>query len=127
MKIARNETMNANSNIQLCAGQQGEAETALYEVKEIFTDKKCEVVFIVDASNAFNTVNRKYVMHNISVLCPTLAMYVKNTYKIAPRLFIAKDLELRSEKGTTQGNVIAMEAYTLGLSVPQRKIILSNT
>ena len=66
-------------------------------------------------------------MHNISVLCPTLATYVKNKYEIAPRLFVAKDLELKSEEGTTQGDPIAMAAYALGLSVLQNKISQNNT
>ena len=81
---------------------------------------------LIDASNAFITLNRKAMMHNISVLCPTLATYVKNTYKIAPKLFVAKDLELKSE-GTTQGDPIAMAAYALGLSVLQSKISQNNT
>ena len=67
------------------------------------------------------------MMHNISVLCPTLATYVKNTYEVAPRLFVAKDLELRSEEGTTQGLPIAVGAYALGLSVLQSKTSLNNT
>ena len=48
------------------------------------------------------------MMHNISVICPTLAIYVKNTYEVAPRLFVAKDLELRSGEGISQGDAIAM-------------------
>ena len=82
---------------------------------------------LIDASNAFNTLNRQAMMHNISVLCPTLATYVKNTYEIAPRLFVAKDLELKSDEGTTQGDPIAMAAYALGLSALQNKISQNNT
>ena len=67
------------------------------------------------------------MMHNISVLCPTIATYAKNTYEIAPRLFVAKDLELKSEEGTTQGDPIAMAAYALGLPVLQNKRSQNNT
>ena len=74
-----------------------------------------------------NTLNRQAMMHNISVLCSTLATYVKNTYKVAPRLFVAKDLELTSEEGTTQGLPIAVGAYALGLSVLWSKTSLNNT
>ena len=59
-------------------------------------------------------------MLNPSNLC-------KNTYEIAPRLFVAKDIELRSEEGTTQGDPIAMGAYALDLSVLQSKISQNNT
>ena len=122
MKTAREDTMKAVGNLQLCAGQQAGAEAAVHAAKDIFADKECEAVLLIDASNAFNTLNRQAMMHNISVLCPTLSTYVKNTYEIAPRLFVAQDLELKSEEGTTQGDPIAMAAYALGLSVLQNKI-----
>ena len=77
MKTAREDTMKAVGNLQLCAGQQAGAEAAVHAAKEIFTDKECEAVLLIDASNAFNTLNRQAMMHNISVLCPTLATYVK--------------------------------------------------
>ena len=127
MKTAREDTMKALGNLQLCSGQKAGAEAAVHAAKEIFADKECEAVLLVEASNAFNTLNRQAMMHNIRVLCPTLATYVKNTYEVAPRLFVAKDLELRSEEGTTQGDPIAMGANALGLSVLQSKISQNNT
>ena len=119
--------MKTVGNLQLCAGQQAGAEAAVHAAEEIFADKECEAVLLIDASNVFNTLNRQAMMHNISVLCPTLATYVKNTYEIAPRLFVAKGLELKSKEGTTQGDLIAMAAYALGLSVLQSKISQNNT
>ena len=120
--------MKAVGNLQLCARQQAGAEAAVHATKEIFADKECKTVLLRGASNAFNTLNRQAMMHNISVICPTLATYVKkNTYGIAPRLFVAKDLELKSEEGTTQGVPIAIAAYALGLSVLQSKISQTNT
>ena len=118
--------MKAVGNLQLYAGQQAGAEAAVHASKEIFADKECEALLLIDASNAFNTLNKQAMMHNISVLGPTLATYVKNIYEIAPRLFVAKDLELKSE-GTTQGDRIAMAAYAPGLSVLQSKISQNNT
>ena len=71
--------MKAVGNLQPCAGQTG-AESAVHAAKEIFADKECEAVLLIDASNAFNTLNRQAMMHNMSVLCPTLAIYVKRTH-----------------------------------------------
>ena len=67
-------------NLQLCVEQQAGAKAAVHAAKEIFADKKCQAVLLIDALTAFNTLNRQAMMHNIIVLCPTLATYVKNTY-----------------------------------------------
>ena len=69
--------MKAVGNLQLCAGQQAGAEAAVHAAKEFFADKECEAVLLIDASNALNTLNRQAIMHNVSVLCPTLATYVE--------------------------------------------------
>ena len=127
MKTAREDTMKVVGNLQKCAGQQAGAEAAAHAAKEIFADKECETVLLVEGSNAFNTLNRQAMMHSISVICPTIATYAKNTYEVSPRLFVAKDLELRSEEGTIQGDPVAMGAYALGLSVLQSKISQNNT
>ena len=118
--------MKVVGSLQLCAGQQAGEEAAVHAAKEVFADKEFEAVLLVDSSNAFNTPNRQAMMYNISVIRPTLSTYVKNTCEVSPRLFVAKDLELRSE-GTTQGDHIAIGAYALGLSVLQSKISQNNT
>ena len=132
MTTAREDTMKAVGNLQLCAGQQAGSEAAVHAAKEIFADKECEAVLLIDASNVFNTLNRQAMMHNISVpnpsnLCKKKTTKKKQTYEIAPRLFVAKNLELKSEEGTTQGDPIAMAAYALSLSVLQSKISQNNT
>ena len=66
--------MKAVGNLQLCAGQEAGAEAVVHAAKE------CETVLLIDASNAFNTLNRQAMMHNISVLCPTLATSVKKKH-----------------------------------------------
>ncbi|XP_048582338.1 uncharacterized protein LOC5520811 isoform X1 [Nematostella vectensis] len=70
---------------------------------------------LVDASNAFNSVNRAAALHNIRVLCPTLAPFVINTYRLPARLFVAGGKELVSAEGTTQGDPLAMSMYALSL------------
>ena len=42
----------------------------------IFEAHETDAVLLTDASNAFNTLNRAAALHNIRVLCPTLATYV---------------------------------------------------
>ena len=60
----------------------------------IFDADEMDAVLLIDASNAFNALNRAAALHNIRVLCPTLATYMINTYRQPARLFIKGDEEL---------------------------------
>ena len=44
------------------------------------------IIIIVHASNAFNSLNRAAALNNIRVLCPLIATYVTNTYRVPARL-----------------------------------------
>ena len=67
---------------------------------------------MVDASNAFNSLNHIVALHNIRQLCPSFAPILINTYRSAAALYIVGDT-LLSEEGTTQGDPLAMPMYAL--------------
>ena len=48
----------ASGPLQIAAGLQSGAEAAMHSVKEIFDDEKTDAGILVDASNAFNSLNR---------------------------------------------------------------------
>ena len=48
----------------------------------------CEAALLVDASNAFNSINRKAALHNIAILCLSLSTVLHNTYSAMFRLFV---------------------------------------
>ena len=83
---------------------------------KILESKETETILIVDAENAFNSINRKALLHNIEYLCPAIAKFFYNCYAISARPFIIGGKELRSREGTTQGDPTAMAAYALGLT-----------
>ena len=72
-------------------------------------------VLFIDASNAFNCMNRQAMIHNIQYLCPPMAIYMRNCYGTKSRLFIAGGKEIESAEGTTQGDPLAMPGYGLGI------------
>ena len=43
---------------------------------------------LIDASNAFNQMNRSAALDNIQIMCKEMALYVINTYRSPSRLFI---------------------------------------
>ena len=68
----------------------------------------------VDASNAFDSLNRRAALLNMFHLCPPLAITLTNTYRNAAALFIDGNT-LWSSEGTTQGDLLAMPMYAISL------------
>ena len=73
-------------------------------------------VLLVDASNAFNSLNRNLALRNILHLCPSLGRILINLYRTGSSQFIGNDT-LLSKEGTTQGDPLAMIMYAVA-SVP---------
>jgi len=47
----------ACGSLQVCAGCEGSCEAAVHAVRQLFQDPGSHTVLLVDASNAFNSVN----------------------------------------------------------------------
>ena len=108
-----NDIQEAAGALQLCAGQQAGCESAAHAMRKISDDPDIEVVLLVDASNAFNTLNRNVALLNIQRKCPPLAKVLINTYRHNPLLYIDGEV-LFSQEGTTQGDPLAMAMYAIG-------------
>ena len=74
---------------------------------------------LVDATNAFNSLNRAAAIHNIKQLCPPLHQYLENTYRTPVNLVVnnhqGDDVYLYSEERATQGDVAAMQMYGIAM------------
>ena len=57
--------------------------------QNIFGEEETDGVLLIDATNAFNTLNRNALLHNIRYLCPSLSTYVRNVYGCPARLFVS--------------------------------------
>ena len=79
----------------------------------MYSSPDAEAVILVDASNTFNSLNWQAVLFNIHHLCPSFSTVLINTYRSDVNLFIGGKT-LLSEKGTTQGDSLAMLMYALG-------------
>ena len=109
--------------LQTCAGHDAGAEAAIHAMREIFAHENTDAVLLVDASNAFNQVNRQSALHNISIMCPSFATILKNTYGVPIRLFITGEGEIASTEGTTQGDPLAMAMYALAVTPLIRSLL----
>ena len=99
--------------LQTATGLKARAEAAIHSVRLIFEDSSTEAVILVDASNAFKSINRKVALHNIQVTCLSFIKILMNTYRSPSRLIILCGAEIQSTKGTTQGDSLAMTFYAL--------------
>ena len=59
----------------------------VHSVREAFEDDDTEAALLVDASNAFNSLNRMVALHNIRHFCPLIARILINSY-LASDLYI---------------------------------------
>ena len=57
-----NEIQEAAGALQVCAGHQAGSEAAVHAMRSVFEDASSEAVLLVDASNAFNSLNRKVAL-----------------------------------------------------------------
>lgn len=72
-------------------------------MRQVFEDDKTEAVLLVDALNAFNSLNRQAPLRNAHILCPILAPILTNTYRGNAKLFIGGEyilLRVKPLKGT---------------------------
>ena len=66
----------------------------------LFKQEDTEAILLVDATNAFNSLNCLSALHNIQRLCPSLGTALINSYREPTELFVDGDV-LYSREGTT--------------------------
>ena len=81
-------------------------------MREHFQESDTEAALLVDARNAFNTLNRSIALHNVRHLCPPFSTILINSYRAHSDLYIDGEV-LYSQEGTTQGDPLAMPFYAL--------------
>ena len=104
--------MDVTGSVQLCAGQKGGCEAAVHTMRFLFQSGSAEAILLVDATNAFNSLNRQTALRNILHLCPSIARFLINAYRSDINLYIGGQV-LSSMEGTAQGDPLGMTMYAL--------------
>ena len=102
MNIVSSNIQSAVGLSHLCAGQKSGCEADVHAMQKLHASD-IEGVLLFDASNAFNGLNRKVMLHNIQWLCPSFATCVLNYYRSDATLFVGGE-NLLSAEGTSQGD-----------------------
>ena len=110
LAIVGQDIIDAAGPLQLCIGFDGGCEIAVHSIRHLFANSETEAILLVDATNAFNTLNRDTALHNILDLCPSLGRVLVNTYRQNVNLFVDGETivsrEGYSRGPTSNGNVI---------------------
>ena len=114
LTILRTDIQEAAGSLQLCAGQISGVEAAVHAIHDSFNSENCQAALLIDATNAFNCLNREAALHNIRHLCSSFSTILINTYCSPTELFVDGSTIL-SQEGTTQGDPLAMPMYALGI------------
>ena len=91
-------------------GQTSGIELAIYALRRRFLEDRAERTLLIDARNAFNSLNGDMALKNIRKLCPSIYTAIRNSYKTPSDFFLDKRV-IKSEEGTTQRDPIAMAMY----------------
>lgn len=113
----KEEIKEAAGPLQVCAGHSAGSEAAIHAMSQVFEEEGTDGILLIDASNAFNQMNRSVALHNIQITCKEMALYIINTYRSPSRLFICGGGEILSQEGTTQGDPLAMPWYSVNTSI----------
>ena len=114
LSIIRSNIQDIAGSHQLFVGQKSGCEAATHALEELFEKDTTDGVLLIDASNAFNSLNGQAILMNVQRICPVFAATLMNTYRLEPSLFIGGET-IHSREGTTQGNPLAMAMYAIGI------------
>ena len=76
LSVVKLDILEAAGSLQLCTGQDAGNEVAVHAMRAIYGDAATEAVLLVDASDAFNCLNRQVSLHNMQALCPLLLLFL---------------------------------------------------
>ena len=91
---------------QLAGGVECGIEASIHGLRELFQRKSGEGygLILLDASNAFNSVNRTAALLNARKLWSRASTFLYNSYQEKSKLIVGhSDFSLYSQEGTTQG------------------------
>ena len=119
MEVAGTDVLAVCGADQLCAGQEAGIEAAIHAMTERFhtVQGKGGGVLLVDADNAFNSLNRRAALLQARYLWPRASRFLYNTYRAWAPLVVqgSKGSSLFSQEGTTQGDPLSMAFYAIGI------------
>ena len=61
--------------LQVCAGHSTGSEAAIHAMNQVFNEEGADGVLLIDATDAFNQMNRAVALQNIRITCKEIALW----------------------------------------------------
>ena len=114
LKCLSNDLKLLSQSDQLCLGQKCGIEHAIHALRHEFETPQSEAMFLIDAENAFNSLNCKRALKNIEILCPSHINALRNSFE-SPFLLFINGKTILSHEGRSQGDPLAMAMFGVAL------------
>ena len=101
---------------QLACGMQSRVEGAVYAMSSLYDDHSADGwgFLMMNATKAFNSVNRAAALWNARILWPSCSRFLFNTYRRYAFLLLKFSQELLlSKEGVTQGDPLFRMFYAI--------------
>ena len=72
---ARYDIVASVRSLQVCAGHEVERKSLIHAMRAVYKEQSAEAV-LVDASKAFSSVNRNAFLHNVEIICQSIARHI---------------------------------------------------
>ena len=113
MAAVKTDVLEVCGAAQLAGGLSSGCEAAAQALQSIWDGDESEVMLLVDASNAFNRMNRAEALHTVWRECPALGPTLQNLYGHDSELLLEDGSAILSREGTTQGCPLGMAMFAI--------------
>ena len=113
--VTRDDVESVCGASQLCAGLQCGIEGAIHAISDMFNENERDYgILMVDAHNAFNSINRIALLWNTCIQWPRASRFIFNTYRgWSPLIMKNCNTMLYSQGGIVQGDPMSMFIYAI--------------
>ena len=75
MSVTKSDVQDVVGSVLVCAGYPCGCDVAIHGMRTIFEDEKSDAILLIDAANAFISINRQSMFTNKSELCPVMFIF----------------------------------------------------
>ena len=73
----KEEITEAARPLQVCAGYSAGSEATIHAISQVFVEEGTDGILLINASNAFNQMNRSVALHNIQITCTEMSLQLQ--------------------------------------------------